>query len=51
MSSKDKIISSIANTQIDVPTKNLVSELMHLIDSSKSQVASYANSSLVILYW
>lgn len=24
---------------------------MHLIDSAKSQVANYANSSLVILYW
>ncbi len=51
MSFQDKIISSKANIQIDASTKNLVNELMHLIDTAKSQVANYANSSLVILYW
>lgn len=51
MSSQDEIVQFKATLQTDVPTKTLVNELIHLIDSAKSQVANYANSSLVILYW
>ena len=51
MSSQSKIIPSNNEIQIDTSLKSLVNEIIHLIDSAKSYVASYANSSLVILYW
>ena len=51
MSSQNKIILTNNEVQVGISMKSLVNEIMHLIDSAKSHVASYANSSLVILYW
>ncbi|MFN7093770.1 MAG: YhcG family protein [Burkholderiales bacterium] len=49
---EDKIIPSI-NTDLlsGKQAKEFVNEIIHLIENSKSQVATYANSKLVLLYW
>ena len=49
MTSKSKTL--IDNSSVDLSTKTLVNDLMHLIDLAKSKVSNYTNASLVILYW